>query len=336
VEQAWGRIATSTAAAAAHPLAPCLGSAPPVGTTTYSCFGKTWTVTVPPQCSGSKGSGGGGGGCGLIVDIHGWNMDADMQDKNSGMRAAGAAHGYAVLQPTACCVAPATSWNMSAGSADPDQIMAVATELGALLALDARRRHCTGFSQGGYMTWAMLGRFPDAWAAVAPTAAGNGWPAATRPVPVLYQQGVHDGLVPIASGRAAIAALRAAGGLDAEAAVASGAGFNHSRFTSSRAGAPGVVEFVQHAYVGSPVGPLPIWGHCFAGSVDVPAGVAGALLAGQIMNFGCPFEAGEQAGYSYSDTVIAFFVAHPKPAVSTSASSLSSSPPLRSTEESLA
>ena len=39
-----------------------------------------------------------GGSCGLIVDIHGWNMDGDMQDKNSRMREQGAKHNFAVLQ----------------------------------------------------------------------------------------------------------------------------------------------------------------------------------------------------------------------------------------------
>ena len=45
-----------------------------------------------------------------------------------------------------------------------------------------------------------------------------------------------------------------------------------------------VVEFIQHSYIGAPVGPLPLWGHCFAGSPDVPGGrkllTGGRLQAG--------------------------------------------------------
>eukprot|EP01047_Picozoa_sp_COSAG01_P010417 COSAG01_NODE_440_length_17033_cov_16.301110_3_plen_309_part_00 len=55
----------------------------PGATATYVC-GDTpgtlasATVTVPPSCPPV--------GCGLVVDIHGWNMDAEMQEKNSRMR----------------------------------------------------------------------------------------------------------------------------------------------------------------------------------------------------------------------------------------------------------
>ena len=46
-------------------------------------------------------------------------------------------------------------------------------QLVSLLRLDTSRLHCTGFSQGGFMAWSLLERYPDFWASVAPAAAGN-------------------------------------------------------------------------------------------------------------------------------------------------------------------
>ena len=46
-------------------------------------------------------------------------------------------------------------------------------QLVSLLRLDTSRLHCTGFSQGGFMAWSLLERYPEFWASVAPAAAGN-------------------------------------------------------------------------------------------------------------------------------------------------------------------
>jgi hypothetical protein len=293
-----------------------------VGTATYHCLGKRWTVTVPPQCAATP-SVGGRSACGLVVDIHGWNMDGEMQDKNTRLRARGSEGPsyFVTLQPSACCIPPDTSWTDSAGSYNSSavQVKQVADEIVALYKLDRDRLHVTGFSQGGCMTWQLLAAYPSYWASVAPTACGNwlGVPAGGLPIPLLYQQGVHDGLVPISRGRAAVAELRTAWGLTEHTLVASSPSYNYTRFTSPTGGGGGggggLLEMITHEYVGVPVGPLAIWGHCFAGSPDVP-GVR-PLVKGQLMNFGCPYDpssAPGKADYDYSEVVAAFFRTHTK------------------------
>ena len=282
-------------------------------TATYSCFNKTWAVSVPPQCASHE--------CGLVVDIHGWNMDGEMQDKNTQMRARGAEDSFVTLQPTACCgEAPATSWTPYNDSAL--QVKLVVDEIVALLKLDTGRLHVTGFSQGGCMTWQLLSMYSTFWASVAPTACGQVASVdGSAPVPVLYQQGTHDGLVPIEYGRAAVAQLRTKWNLTEETLVAKGSSYNYTRFTApaastSAAATPAAgmaVEFITHEYTGVPVGPLAIWGHCFAGSSDVPGKMA--LVQGQIMNFGCPYDPASPPGaaeYTYSTAVAAFFRRHTK------------------------
>jgi len=211
-----------------------------------------------------------------------------------------------VLTPTAAGVPPATSWD-TPYKASVAAILRVVDEVIAVYKMDPTRIHANGFSQGAYMIWLLLGARPALWASLAASSAGGGYSALHGPprtqVPIWYQHGTHDGLVPIANGRSTIARVVKEWDLG-EGNSTTHHGYNRTRYSNEHGTE---VVFTEHQYGSEPVGPLPCWGHCFVGSkdqADVP------LLPTQIMHWGCPTK--EQAGYSYGEEAFAFFRLHTK------------------------
>ena len=249
------------------------------------CDGIEYSVRVPPACPAE--------GCGLILDVHGLSMSADMEDANTGMRERGEANGFVVVQPTS----PTASWSES----DDPKIHAFVLDASAALGVDADRVHVTGFSQGGRVTLAMVCGWPETWASAAPAApAGNmcfglgGTPPATA-VPMLHIHGTNDTLVSITSGRAARDAVIAAYGLGS-GTIVSGSGFTRTGYTNASGM---VLQFLEHDYAADN---FLINGHCFAGSTD------SGELPGQLFSFACE---GPNA-FTHGEEVIEFFLAHPR------------------------
>ena len=59
----------------------------------FACDDTVHSVSIPAQCIGAA--------CGVIVDVHGGMMSSQMEDKNTQLRALGERHGYIVIQPNA-------------------------------------------------------------------------------------------------------------------------------------------------------------------------------------------------------------------------------------------
>src|SRR5690349_7676200 len=125
-----------------------------VGLSHYYCKNVAYTLMVAESCMQ--------GGCGLVVDIHGFTMSADQQDANTNMRAKGpsplvalyqfclgSAAGYVVLQPAARGQPPATSWRFEE---DPPNVLAVVQELISTYAINPKKVHVQGLSEGCHMT----------------------------------------------------------------------------------------------------------------------------------------------------------------------------------------
>lgn len=141
--------------------------------------GITYNVSVPEQCLELA--------CGLIFDVHGWTMSADIQEANTGIAAAGREEGYIVVQPSAPGSPP--SWNSSMYPHVAD-FMYLAMDVWNV---EDRRVHFTGFSQGGVMTFWMRCNHSETIASAAPTAiSGQACPGAPRYVPTYYIQGNDD------------------------------------------------------------------------------------------------------------------------------------------------
>ncbi len=262
----------------------------------FSCFGFDFDVEIPPQCTG--------GGCGLVVDVHGFTMSAQMQDDNTDMRALGKQYGYVVVQPTAKGLPPA--WSNTGG--DDDDVWEFVQRAIEALAIDEKRLHFTGFSQGGFMTWRFLCEHADALASVAP-AAGCSWSGATacafsagqmpsQPIPVLYMHGRKDGIVSWACAELQHEAVVDGWDLKQTQVISKDGDHEWTRFEGPNGA---VYELVAHDYLAKS---LLITGHCYPGSGDQNGGAPG-----QIVGFGCQ----PPNAFTWGEIAMEFFMAHPRP-----------------------
>ena len=131
--------ATRRAAAASDCLGPLTA-----GLHEVKCDRFHLSYNVPSQCTASQQ-------CGLVVDVHGLSMNAQIQDNNTNMRALGEREGYIILQPSqGLGVSPLTSWD-DTGKRDDPAVDAALWEAVAkfgpsgLGVLDLRRVHFMGF-----------------------------------------------------------------------------------------------------------------------------------------------------------------------------------------------
>jgi hypothetical protein len=262
-----------TDVSAGHHVFPCAG-------------GLTYDVDVPPACAA--------GGCGLVLDMHGYTMNADSENAGTDMRAHGQQHGYVVVQPTAQLL---TGWVQAT---DAPSVFAFVADAAAALATDPKRAHVLGFSQGGGMTWRMICDHADFFASAAPLSALTGceWSpplAPTREVPTLQVHGHKDSVLAfsvygIPERDAALAFWKDGAG----AVIETDAGHTATRYLSP-SGTP--FEFWEHDYAA----PNALFGgHCFPGGTDVGPGLT---------QFGCA----DANTFAVGAVAMAFFVAHPMP-----------------------
>jgi hypothetical protein len=256
----------------------------------YTCDGFVYDVEIPDACTTA-------GACGLVVDVHGFTMDGNMEDANTNMRALGHTYGYVVVQPNANPKPPASSWSPPG---DDDKVFAFIQAAISALKVDTKKVHFTGFSQGGMMTFRMLCKHADTFASVAP-AAGTGCtfkPGDTpsREIPVLYMHGVNDALVSFTSAAVPQRDEVVAGwSMGTGTVIASDTHYTRTQYKSASGT---VFEFIQHDYeASSPI----LRGHCYPGSTDP------GKEPGQLFPFGCiPPNA-----FTWGEEAMKFFVAHP-------------------------
>jgi polyhydroxybutyrate depolymerase len=260
------------------------------GTKTFTCDGLKYDVTVPSACVA--------GGCGLILDVHGMTMSGKMEDNNTNLRALGDKWGYVVVNPNANPAPPSSAWKPET---DDPKVFAFLELALKTYAIDLKRVHMTGFSQGGMMTSRFLCKHADVFASVAPAAGTGctfkGTDVPSREVPVLYVHGETDALVSYSQGTAQRDAAIAAWKLGPETVVSSDANHKWARRVSP---AGTVFEFIQHKYEASA---FALKGHCYPGSKDLKGGEPG-----QLFGFGCE----DASAFVWGEAVMKFFRDHPK------------------------
>ncbi|APR84238.1 Hypothetical protein A7982_09587 [Minicystis rosea] len=258
---------------AGHHVFPCAG-------------GINYDVEIPAACAG--------GGCGLVLDMHGYTMNAAQEDAGTGMRARGQQHGYVIVQPTAPF---ATGWVQSTHT---PFVFSFISDAAAALATDPKRAHVMGFSQGGGMTWRMICDHADFFASAAPLSGlpGCEWTppsAPNREVPTLQVHGHKDSVLnfntyAIPERDAALAFWKDGPGTVIEMDSAHTA----TRYLTA-AGTP--LEFWEHDYAA----PNLIYsGHCFPGGSDVGY---------SLTQFGCA----DMGTFVVGELAMQFFMAHPMP-----------------------
>jgi poly(3-hydroxybutyrate) depolymerase len=320
-----GRAAGIAAAALAPALAACTatsaaGDPPPPqpagcitevgpGAHAFTCEGLRTDAFIPAQCARP--------GCGLVLELHGDTGTGPLLEANTGLMPLGAARGYIVVAPTGPPhpLGVGSTWELD----DDDKLMAIARAFAGVFRTDPRKTHLTGFSRGGYVTWRMLCEHADAFASVAPAAAGsapggacdgvqevscpfdatqaNGMPA--RPIPVLFLVGRTD--VPVPYGCMTRIRDQAIAGfqLGAPSMLDGDAGYTHTRWQQA-GGGRGLLEIFEHAYETIPDGPeAALRGHCIPGSTFDPYAPEYAVAC-------APPNA-----FAWGAEVMRFFAAHP-------------------------
>jgi poly(3-hydroxybutyrate) depolymerase len=261
----------------------------------FTCDGVAYDVEVSAACAM--------GGCGLIVDVHGATMTAEVEDRNTNLRMLGAARGYVVVQPTAPGMnALGTTWDPAA---DDPKVLAFIGLAMRVYRIDVDRVHMTGFSQGGFMSWRMLCDHADLFASVAPAAAcGSLFPHCafsgserpSREIPVLYIHGTGDNIVSGCYGEMRDAVV-SGWSMSPSATVSMDGDHTWTRYTSASGN---VFEYIEHDYEAySTI----LGGHCMPGSPDIGTSRFG------VSGFGCD----ATSPFDWGETVIAFFEAHPRP-----------------------
>jgi poly(3-hydroxybutyrate) depolymerase len=273
------------------------------GEHSFVCKDLEFITSVPESCLETQ--------CGLIIDVHGGTMSAEIEDKNTTMRALGRDHGYVVIQPNA-------NLGLFDAANDDPIVFEFANTVIDVFHLDHDRVHMMGFSQGGYMTWRFICAHTDWLASAAPAAAageanisaevgctftGNDKP--TGELDVMYMHGHHDALVDYANAEVLRDAVIKTYDADDGEVVASGDGFMRTRYTSPEGTQ---FEFIEHDYasesaVGVPPLGVAIQGHCFPGSTDLEV-----TIPDQLMPFGCQ----PPTGFTWSEEALKFFEAHPR------------------------
>ncbi|MDP6917261.1 MAG: hypothetical protein QF895_04835 [SAR86 cluster bacterium] len=274
----------------------CITS-PRKGTVDLKCEGLMFTLHVPEICLTKA--------CGLIVDIHGYLMSADLQDYYTDLAERGGNEGYIVVQPTANKGRYGRSWEY--GEYNVSKVLAFMNRVKKVFHVMEERVHVTGFSQGSWMTWKFVCDYADEVASVAPIGFGAGWPVNLSKSPVrintfddcfkgkqvdiLYAHGKRDGIVHYSGALKTVKKIGEEWGMDKSEILFKEKDYQWVRFTNPKGT---VFEFISYNWESS--------GSSFLGSV------AGHCFPGVGNYLGC----GKKNPFHWGDEVVKFFLKHPK------------------------
>ena len=263
---------------------------PSSGTSTLTCEGLSFKLHVPEVCLTKS--------CGLIVDVHGWNMDARIQDRNTRLSKLGADKGYIVLNPQAKKTIRGRSWSAK----DDKKVLAVINSVENAFQVMSERIHFTGFSQGGYMTWRFVCKYSEKFGSVAPIAHGAGnYISSARPLrikvmdncfgsnelDILYAHGSKDATIHFSGAINTVKKIGNEWQLGNAKVISNDDNHKRIRFINSKGTK---LEFLSYDWASEYKGLL---GHCFPG--------AGTYL-------GC----GESNSINWGEEVLKFFIENPK------------------------
>ena len=237
-------------------------------------------------------------GYGLIIDVHGWNMDARIQDRNTRLSKLGGEKGYIVLNPQAKKTLNGRSWS----SEDDRKVLAVINSVEKTFQVMSERIHFTGFSQGGYMTWRFVCKYSEKFGSVAPIAHGAGYyTSSERPLrikvmdncfganqlDILYAHGSKDVLVHFSGAINTVKKIGSEWQLGNAKIISEDNNHKRIRFINSKGTK---LDFLSYDWASEYKGLL---GHCFPGADTY---------------LGC----GEGSSVDWGEEVLKFFMDNPK------------------------
>tara|TARA_B100001029_G_scaffold24326_1_gene16938 strand:- start:982 stop:1935 length:954 start_codon:yes stop_codon:yes gene_type:complete len=263
------------------------------GKSKLSCEGISFNLNVPKQCLDKS--------CGLILDVHGWQMSATLQDMHTQLSKIGAEHSYIVIQPNANKTTFGRSWSEK----DDEKVFFILNSVKEAYQVMGERIHITGFSQGGFMSWRFICKYSDVLASAAPLAYGAvRYNRQERPVTsevmsdcfqdgqidILYGHGQKDGLVPYAGAMQTLKLILPNWKMNQREVIGSADDYKHIRFYNDQGTS---FEFINFNWVINTKSMSNLGGHCFPGS--------GGYL-------GC----GKDNAINWGEEVVKFFLKHPK------------------------
>jgi hypothetical protein len=279
------------------------------GSHEFACDTTTHMVMIPERCTKVS--------CGVIVDVHGGSMSADMEDKNTAMRALGNKYGYLVVQPNALPNPLLLGERVFVAADDDPRVMHILTDAMQAFHVDRGAHQHDGVLRGRLPTWRFVCGHSDLLASAAPAAAGynctvlpitqeigcqfSGTDAPTKNIPILYMQGTEDKLMnPDCVFSWLQGSVYPTLKLDAGQQIAGDTTYERTRFLSPNA-VP--FELIRHHYTtdASSFGvrrrPLLPRQHGFRRDPSRPAD-----------GLRCK----DQCSFTWAEEAVRFFIAHPK------------------------
>ncbi|MCL2032677.1 MAG: bacterial Ig-like domain-containing protein, partial [Methanomassiliicoccaceae archaeon] len=239
---------------------------------------------------------------GLVIDQHGYTMDAVQQNNGTDMQRLGREYGYAILQPSIPTRNVTVDWD--------EPIFEMVTIIMEGLNIDTDRIHVTGFSQGGRFSWRFISDHSDLLASAAPAASGisltNAVPGCNFvegdmpefEIPILHIAGYRDSLYQDSLRQ--IAAIKDAWNLGDPYTISEDDNYKRTRYYNDNGI---IVEFIEHDYSSSaPFLGGSVGGHCFPGSTVFYEDY-------QSQTFACE---DDDIAFHWGEEAMKFFVAHPK------------------------
>ena len=272
------------------------------GSFDLKCDGLSFVLHVPDICLKKS--------CGLITDVHGWQMTGDLQDYYTNISKFGGDAGYIVINPTAKRGVYGRSWDYQ-GTNDP-QIFSVIERVKKVFKVMEERVHITGFSQGAGMTWRLICKYPNYFASAAPIGFGAGDPlnfngpvriknftnCFKEQIDILYAHGKKDEIVHYSGAISTVQQIGKLWNMDKVKVLSKDENYQRVSFTNSRGT---VFEFISHNWEsGFPIAlnsrvttGSQLKGHCFPGASNY---------------IGC----GRDTSFHWGQEVVNFFLEHPK------------------------
>lgn len=139
----------------------------------------------------------------LVFSLHGLTMSPRSMEAMAGWDPVADKEGLIIARPAG--VGSQNGWDLT-GTKDFDLMKAIIEDVNAKACVDRKRIYATGFSHGGFMSFAIACRLGDIFAAVGPNA-GSGSVSGSctkRAVPVYAFHGNPDSVVSFASGERAV------------------------------------------------------------------------------------------------------------------------------------
>jgi poly(3-hydroxybutyrate) depolymerase len=125
----------------------------------------------------------------LVLNIHGYNMDAASEQSYTKMDPIADREKFIVVYPSAIN----KSWDMS-GANDFTFLLAIIDTMDKKYKIDRTRVYACGFSQGGFMSFNLACRYSDVFAAIAPTSGNmSGTCTLKRPMSMRLTFGTNEG-----------------------------------------------------------------------------------------------------------------------------------------------